>query len=60
MDADGKAISKRAYKVPKSLVTFLEAGFALYYLVAVIFSVVIQKWASVPFLWCSSSTASPT
>ncbi len=50
MDAFGKARSKRAYKVPKSLVTFLEAGFAVYYLAAVVFSIYIRKWASVPFL----------
>jgi cellulose synthase/poly-beta-1,6-N-acetylglucosamine synthase-like glycosyltransferase len=41
----------RAYKVPKSIITVLEAAFALYYLAAVIVAIVIQKWASVPFLW---------
>lgn len=50
VDANGKAMSKRAYKVPKSLITFLELGFALYYLVAVIISIEMRKWASVPFL----------
>jgi hypothetical protein len=37
--------------VPKSLLTFLELGFALYYLAAVIVSIYIRKWASVPFIW---------
>ena len=50
VDQHGKALSKRAYKVPKSLVTFLELGFALYYLVAVVISIQMHKWASVPFL----------
>lgn len=50
VDANGKTMSKRAYKVPKSLITFLELGFALYYLVAVIISIEMRKWASVPFL----------
>ena len=40
-----------AYRAPKSLVTFLELGFALYYFVAMIVSVYIRKWASLPFLW---------
>jgi len=44
-------LRKRAYKVPKSLLTFLEAGFALYYLAALVVAVWFQKWASVPFLW---------
>jgi hypothetical protein len=51
VDADGKAITKRAYKVPKSLLTFLELGFAIYYLAALCVAVYIRKWASVPFLW---------
>jgi len=41
----------RAYKVPKSLVTFLELAFAFYYFGAVVVAVYIRKWASVPFLW---------
>ena len=41
----------RAYKVPKSLLTFLELGFALYYFGAVLASIYIHKWASVPFIW---------
>ncbi|HNX95656.1 MAG TPA: glycosyltransferase family 2 protein, partial [Holophaga sp.] len=52
VDANGKVIrSACAYKVPKSLVTFLEAGFAIYYFAALVISVYIRKWASVPFLW---------
>ncbi len=51
VDATGKTASSRAYKVPKSLITFLEAGFAVYYLGALVFAITIQKWASVPFLW---------
>ena len=50
VDANGKTLNKRAYKVPKSLITFLELGFALYYLAAVVVSVELHKWASVPFL----------
>ncbi len=50
VDANGKTLNKRAYKVPKSLITFLELGFALYYLVAIVVSVQLHKWASVPFL----------
>jgi len=46
-----KGRAARAYKVPKSLLTFLELGFALYYLAAVIVSIYIRKWASVPFIW---------
>jgi hypothetical protein len=42
---------KRAYKVPKSVLTFLEAAFALYYFAAVVVAICIHKWASVPFLW---------
>ena len=51
MDANGKACSKRAYKVPKSLLTFLELGFAVYYFAALFVAIYIRKWASVPFLW---------
>jgi cellulose synthase/poly-beta-1,6-N-acetylglucosamine synthase-like glycosyltransferase len=51
MDAEGNAASKRPYKVPKSLVTFLEAGFAVYYFAALLVSIYIRRWASVPFLW---------
>jgi cellulose synthase/poly-beta-1,6-N-acetylglucosamine synthase-like glycosyltransferase len=51
VDENGKAISKRAYKVPKSLITFLEMAFAVYYLAAIIVAIYIRKWASVPFLW---------
>lgn len=50
VDANGKTLNKRAYKVPKSLITFLELGFAVYYLAAVVVSVEMHKWASVPFL----------
>ena len=50
VDANGKTLNKRAYKVPKSLITFLELGFAFYYLAAVIVSIDLHKWASVPFL----------
>ena len=51
VDEHGKAISKRAYKVPKSLITFLDLAFAVYYFVAMLVAIYIQKWASVPFLW---------
>jgi len=51
MDAEGNAASKRAYKVPKSLVTFLEAGFGIYYFAALLAAIYFRKWASVPFLW---------
>ena len=51
VDEHGNTMHKRAYKVPKSLVTFLELGFAIYYLAAVIVAIYIRKWASVPFLW---------
>lgn len=51
VDAQGNATSKRAYKVPKSLITFLELAFALYYFVALLVAIYIRKWASVPFLW---------
>ncbi|MGA2081132.1 MAG: cellulose synthase family protein [Holophaga sp.] len=54
VDENGNAapsLRKRAYKVPKSVLTILEAAFALYYLGAVIAAIWIHKWASVPFLW---------
>jgi len=51
VDESGKSASKRAYKVPKSLVTFLEAGFAVYYFGALLVAIYMRKWASVPFLW---------
>lgn len=51
VDENGQTVSKRAYKVPKSLITFLEAGFALYYFAALLAAVWIRKWASVPFLY---------
>ena len=41
----------RAYKVPKSLLTFMELAFALYYFAAVLVAIYIRKWASVPFIW---------
>lgn len=50
VDGNGQA-SKRAYKVPKSLISFLEAGFAVYYFTALLIAIYLQKWASVPFLW---------
>jgi cellulose synthase/poly-beta-1,6-N-acetylglucosamine synthase-like glycosyltransferase len=46
-----KHLTARAYKVPKSVMTFLEAAFAVYYFVAVLVAIYIRKWASVPFLW---------
>lgn len=51
VEAGGKSVQKRAYKVPKSLVTYLEALFAVYYFGALVVSIYIRKWASVPFLW---------
>ena len=51
VDAHGNSATKRAYKVPKSLMTFLELGFAIYYFGAVLVAIYIRKWASVPFLW---------
>ena len=54
VDADGNGARNTnacAYKVPKSLLTFLELGFALYYFAAVVVSIYIRKWASVPFIW---------
>lgn len=54
VDEKGKAAvpgKARAYKVPKSVMTILEAAFAVYYLGAVIVAIYIRKWASVPFLW---------
>ncbi|HJU83695.1 MAG TPA: cellulose synthase family protein [Holophagaceae bacterium] len=50
VDANGQPVRKRAYKVPKSLLTFLELAFAIYYLAAIVVSVMIRKWASLPFL----------
>jgi len=41
----------RAYEEPRSLLTYLELGFALYYFAAVLVAIYFQKWASVPFLW---------
>jgi cellulose synthase/poly-beta-1,6-N-acetylglucosamine synthase-like glycosyltransferase len=49
-NGNGKAHA-RAYKVPKSLLTFLEAGFAIYYFAALLGAVYLRKWASVPFLY---------
>lgn len=46
-----RSLKARAYKVPKSIMTILEAAFAVYYLAAVIGAIYIHKWASVPFLW---------
>jgi len=37
--------------VPKSLITFLEAGFGVYYFAALLAAIYFRKWASVPFLW---------
>ena len=51
VDAQGNTATKRAYKVPKSLMTFLELGFAVYYFGALLVAIYIRKWASVPFLW---------
>jgi hypothetical protein len=52
VDENGCATaSKKAYKVPKSLITFLELGFAVYYFGALLVAIWIRKWASVPFLW---------
>jgi cellulose synthase/poly-beta-1,6-N-acetylglucosamine synthase-like glycosyltransferase len=45
------AKTARAYKVPKSFMTFLEMAFAFYYFGAVFVAIYIRKWASVPFLW---------
>jgi hypothetical protein len=50
VDANGQPVRRRAYKVPKSLLTFLELAFAFYYLAAIIVSISIRKWASLPFL----------
>ncbi len=50
VDANGQPVRKRAYKVPKSLLTFLELAFAVYYLAAIVVSIYIRKWASLPFL----------
>ena len=54
VDAQGNGatnLNAKAYKVPKTLMTFLEAAFAVYYFAAVIVAIYIRKWASVPFLW---------
>jgi cellulose synthase/poly-beta-1,6-N-acetylglucosamine synthase-like glycosyltransferase len=51
VDAEGKSSSKRAYKVPKSLITYLEASFAIYYFAAILGAIYMRKWASLPFLW---------
>jgi cellulose synthase/poly-beta-1,6-N-acetylglucosamine synthase-like glycosyltransferase len=54
VDENGNAahsMTKRAYKVPKSVLTILEAAFALYYFAAVLAAIYLRKWASVPFLW---------
>jgi cellulose synthase/poly-beta-1,6-N-acetylglucosamine synthase-like glycosyltransferase len=45
------ARTARAYKVPKSLLSFLELGFAVYYFAAVVAAIYFRKWASLPFLW---------
>jgi cellulose synthase/poly-beta-1,6-N-acetylglucosamine synthase-like glycosyltransferase len=50
VDASGQIAKKQTYKVPKSVVTFLEAAFALYYLAAIVVSIAIKKYASLPFL----------
>ncbi|HJU83677.1 MAG TPA: cellulose synthase family protein [Holophagaceae bacterium] len=50
VDANGQPVRKRAYKVPKSLLSFLELAFAAYYFAAIIVSIYIRKWASLPFL----------
>jgi hypothetical protein len=54
VDENGNGARNRnacAYKVPKSLLTFLELAFAVYYFVAVLIAIYIRKWASVPFIW---------
>jgi hypothetical protein len=51
VDETGRTVSKRAYKVPKSLITFLDLAFAVYYFGALLVAIYIRKWASVPFLW---------
>jgi len=52
VDENGNATaSKKAYKVPKSLITFLDLAFAIYYFGALLTAIWIRKWASVPFLW---------
>jgi cellulose synthase/poly-beta-1,6-N-acetylglucosamine synthase-like glycosyltransferase len=50
-DSGLHAAGKKAYSVPKSLITFLEMAFAVYYLCALLLAIWIHKWASVPFLW---------
>ncbi len=52
VDENGHATtSRKAYKVPKNLITFLDLGFAVYYFAALLGAIWIRKWASVPFLW---------
>jgi cellulose synthase/poly-beta-1,6-N-acetylglucosamine synthase-like glycosyltransferase len=52
VDENGNATaSKKAYKVPKNLITFLDLAFAIYYFGALLTAIWIRKWASVPFLW---------
>jgi len=52
VDENGHAAaSKKAYKVPKNLITFLDLAFAVYYFAALLGALWIRKWASVPFLW---------
>nr|WP_320131271.1 glycosyltransferase [uncultured Holophaga sp.] len=51
VDENGKVATKAAYKVPKNLITFLDLAFAIYYLAALVISIHLRKWASVPFLW---------
>jgi hypothetical protein len=54
VDANGDGARNRdvrAYRAPRSLLTFLELAFALYYFAAVLVAIAIQKWASVPFIW---------
>ena len=38
-------------RLARTLLTYLELGFALYYFAAVLVAIYFQKWASVPFLW---------
>jgi hypothetical protein len=48
---DGDRSSACAYKVPKSVLSFLELAFALYYFAALLTAIYFRRWASVPFLW---------
>jgi cellulose synthase/poly-beta-1,6-N-acetylglucosamine synthase-like glycosyltransferase len=50
VDVAGSAV-RSAYKVPKSLISFLELGFAVYYFAALFLAIYLRRWASVPFLW---------